>query len=549
MIQQLQLKLIPQVASSEVAILQQIAAEKGIPQSSITGFHILKQSIDARSKQAWVNITALIYINEPVQPRSSLPFSWKDVHTAKKTILIIGAGPAGLFAALKLIELGIKPIIIERGKDVRARRRDLAMLNKEGILNEESNYCFGEGGAGTYSDGKLYTRSSKRGNIDRILQLFHHFGAEENILFQSHPHIGTNKLPHIITSMREWIVQCGGEIHFETKLTNFIIEKEILKGVEVNHQTQLIADAVILATGHSARDIFELLHSKNVLIEAKPFALGVRVEHPQSIIDSIQYHLLPTSSKGGGVFRNDFLPPASYSLVEQVNGKGVFSFCMCPGGIIAPAATANGELVVNGWSPSKRNNPYANSGMVVSVVEKDAVNYFNTQNINNKLARHSLSEGGKQNLENHPLLMMYFQQAIEQASFVAGGGNFVAPAQRMIDLFEKKTSFSLPKCSYGPGLNSVALNEVLPPFIFDSLQLGFQAFGKKMRGYFTNEAVVVATESRTSSPVRIPRDAETLQHPQLKNLYPCGEGAGYAGGIVSAAMDGERVAVMIASPS
>ncbi len=535
MIQQLQLKLTPKEASSEVAILQQIAAEKGIPQSSITGFHILKQSIDARSKQAWVNITALIYINEPVQPRSSLPFRWKDVHAAKKTALIIGAGPAGLFAALKLIELGIKPIIIERGKDVRARRRDLAMLNKEGILNEESNYCFGEGGAGTYSDGKLYTRSSKRGNIDRILQLFHHFGAEENILYQSHPHIGTNKLPHIITAMREWIEQCGGEIYFETKLTNFIIEKEILKGVEVNHQAQLIADAVILATGHSARDVFELLHNNQILIEAKPFALGVRVEHPQSIIDSIQYRC---STRG------DFLPPASYSLVEQVNGKGVFSFCMCPGGIIAPAATANGELVVNGWSPSKRNNPYANSGMVVSVDEKDAVNYFKTQNINNK---NQETKSKKIHLENHPLLMMHFQQAIEQASFVAGGGNFVAPAQRMEDLFEKKISSSLPKCSYGPGLNSVALNEVLPPFIFDSLRLGFQAFGKKMRGYFTNEAVVVATESRTSSPVRIPRDAETLQHPQLKNLYPCGEGAGYAGGIVSAAMDGERVAAMIAT--
>lgn len=547
MIQQIQLKLTPQEAASEIAIINHIAEEAGVLPSSINGFHILKQSIDARSKQAWVNSTILTYINEPVEPRSITTFNWKDVHTEKKTVLIIGAGPAGLFAALKLIELGIKPILIERGKDVRARRRDLAVLNREGILNEESNYCFGEGGAGTYSDGKLYTRSSKRGNIDRILQLFYHFGAEEKILYQSHPHIGTNKLPHIITAMREWIVQCGGQIHFETKLTNFIIEKEILKGIQVNYETQLTADAVILATGHSARDVFELLHSSNILIKAKPFALGVRVEHPQSIIDSIQYKC---SSRG------DYLPPASYNLVEQVNGRGVFSFCMCPGGIIAPAATANGELVVNGWSPSKRNNPFANSGMVVSVDEKDAVNYFKNQETNNKNqnTRTIIQEAdnkkqiikGKEQDWSNPLLLMYFQQAIEQASFVAGGGNFVAPAQRMVDLFEKKTSASLPVCSYGPGLNSAALNEVLPPFIFESLRLGFQAFGKKMRNYFTNEAVVVATESRTSSPVRIPRNAETLQHPQIKNLYPCGEGAGYAGGIVSAAMDGERVATIIA---
>lgn len=539
MVQKIQLKLTPQEAASEIAILQHLAVETGVSQSSIKGFHILKQSNDARSKQVWVNITVQIFINEPVLPRSIFALKQNDVHAAKKTVLIIGAGPAGLFAAIKLIELGIKPILIERGKDVRARRRDLAILNKEGILNEESNYCFGEGGAGTYSDGKLYTRSSKRGNIDRILKLFHFFGAEEKILYQSHPHIGTNKLPHIITAMREWILECGGEIHFETKLTNFSIEKEILKGVEINYQEQLIADAVILATGHSARDVFELLHNNNILIEAKPFALGVRVEHPQSIIDSIQYHCrpLPSSLRRGEIVRDPALPPASYSLVEQVNGKGVFSFCMCPGGIIAPAATANGQLVVNGWSPSKRNNPYANSGMVVSVDEKDALLYFKNQETSIK----------KQKLENHPLLLMYFQKAIEQASFAAGGGNFVAPAQRMVDLYDKKTSTTLPKCSYGPGLNSVTLNEVLPSFIFDRLRLGFQIFDKKMRGYFTNEAIVVATESRTSSPVRIPRDAETLQHPQLKNLYPCGEGAGYAGGIVSAAMDGERVAEMIAA--
>lgn len=523
MVQQIQFKLTPRAAANHLAILNQIAAEKGIPAVSIHGFQILKQSIDARSKQTWINITAKIFINEPVQPRPTLQFTWENVPAAGKTVLIIGAGPAGLFAALRLIELGIKPIVIERGKDVRARRRDLALLNKEGILNPESNYCFGEGGAGTYSDGKLYTRSSKRGNIDRILQLFYHFGADETILYQSHPHIGTNKLPQIITAMREHIIACGGEIHFETKLTGFVIEKKSVAGIEVNHHSQLNADAVILATGHSARDIFELLHQNKLLIEAKPFALGVRAEHPQSLIDSIQYHCSG---------RSEYLPPAAYSLVQQVQGAGVFSFCMCPGGIIAPASTAGDELVVNGWSPSKRNNPYANSGIVVSVDEKDALNYFKMQKTKSKIQR----------VENNPLLMMYFQQAIEQKAFLYGGGNFIAPAQRMVDFTKQKVSGNLPACSYLPGLNSVALNEVLPAFIFNKLQIAFEQFGKKMKGYFTNEAVIVATESRTSSPVRIPRDPVTLQHPQLKNLYPCGEGAGYAGGIVSAAMDGEKIA-------
>ncbi|MBX9784928.1 MAG: FAD-binding protein [Chitinophagaceae bacterium] len=524
----LQLKLLPQEAAGDESIISHIASLKAIKPASINGIHILKQSVDARSKQPWVNITAEVFIDEPITPRKTIAFEWKEVHHSSKTVLIVGAGPAGLFAALKLTELGIKPILVERGKDVRSRRRDLAVLNKEGIINPESNYCFGEGGAGTYSDGKLYTRSNKRGNINRILELFHHFGAEEKILYQSHPHIGTNKLPHIITAMREHILQCGGEVHFETKLTNFIIDRNELKGIEVHHQSALKADAVILATGHSARDVFELLHQNQILIEAKPFALGVRIEHPQQIIDSIQYHC---STRG------EYLPPASYSLVEQVNGKGVFSFCMCPGGIIAPASTAAGELVVNGWSPSKRNNPFANSGMVVSVEQKDAVQYLKSQN----------SKVKSENLENHPLLMMYFQKAIEEKAYEAGGGKFVAPAQRMVDLFEKKISASLPPCSYVPGLQSVGLHEVLPPFIFESLRSGFHAFGKKMRGYFTNEAVAVATESRTSSPVRIPRNAETLQHPQIKNLYPCAEGAGYAGGIVSAAMDGEKVAVMAAA--
>ena len=429
-------------------------------------------------------------------------------------MVIIGAGPAGLFAALHLIELGIRPIVLERGKDVRARRRDLAAINKEGVVNPESNYCFGEGGAGTYSDGKLYTRSTKRGDVYKILSVLVHFGAEQKILYEAHPHIGTNKLPQIITSIRNKIIECGGEVHFEKKVTDFIIENESIKGVRTAQDEDFRADAIILATGHSARDIFNLLHSKKILIESKPFALGVRVEHPQTLIDSIQYHC-PS--------RGDYLPPASNSLVQQVNNKGVFSFCMCPGGIIAPAATNENEIVVNGWSPSKRNNPYANSGIVVSIEEKNIQPYQ----------------------KHGPLAAMYFQQWVEQNAFKEGGGKLVAPAQRMVDFSENRISSSMPDCSYLPGIQSSDLRQVLPAFVQQSLQIAFKEFGKKMKGYFTNDAVVVATESRTSSPVRIPRNND-LQHPQIKNLYPCGEGAGYAGGIVSAAMDGEKVAAQIA---
>jgi len=440
-----------------------------------------------------------------------LPFHFRDVKNASKRVIIIGAGPAGLFAALQLIEKGIKPIILERGKDVRARRRDLAILNKEGEINPESNYCFGEGGAGTYSDGKLYTRSSKRGDINRILNLFVYFGADEQILYEAHPHIGTNKLPQIITAIRKKILDCGAEFLFEKKVVDFIIKEDTVTGVTTADGAIFQGDSFILATGHSARDIFELLHAKKILIESKSFALGVRVEHPQSLIDSSQYHC---------EVRSTFLPPAAYSWVQQVDGKGVFSFCMCPGGIIAPAATSPGELVVNGWSPSKRNNPYANSGIVVSVEEKDLQAYK----------------------KYGPLAAMYFQQSVEQLAFKAGGGKFVAPAQQLVDFTENKLSATLPDCSYLPGLHSAPLKEILPGFIHKRLQVAFKEYGKKMRGYLTNEAVVVATESRTSSPVRIPRNAETLEHPQLKKLYPCGEGAGYAGGIVSAAMDGEKVA-------
>ncbi len=517
------LKLLPSEAADPTLVKKNIAQAASLKVSAVSGYTILKHSIDARGKQPRINLSLKIYADEPYQPGELIPFHFPELKKSSGRVIIIGAGPAGLFAALQLIEKGIKPIILERGKDVRARRRDLAILNKEGEVNPESNYCFGEGGAGTYSDGKLYTRSSKRGDINRILNLFVHFGAEEKILYEAHPHIGTNKLPQIITAMRKTIMDSGGEFLFEKKVVDFIIKDNEIKGVKTADGNSFEANAVILATGHSARDIFELLYTKKILIEAKPFALGVRVEHPQSLIDSSQYHC---------AVRGEFLPPAAYSWVQQVDGKGVFSFCMCPGGIIAPAATSPGELVVNGWSPSKRNNPYANSGIVVSVEEKDVFEIMKKEKlmINNA---------------DNPLLLMEFQQSVEKKAFDTGGGKFVAPAQRLVDFSENKLSPSLPGCSYLPGLNSSLLKNVLPAFIHKRLQQAFREYGKKMKGYYTNDAVVVATESRTSSPVRIPRNSETLQHPQIKNLYPCGEGAGYAGGIVSAAMDGERVANQI----
>jgi len=520
--QKISLRLLPHEAADAAAIQTYIARTTGKNVSDVTGFSILKKSIDARSRQPWINLTVQAFLNEPFHERNIQTISFESIQPDAKRVVIVGAGPAGLFAALQLLEAGVQPIVLERGKDVRARRRDLAQLNKEGIVNTESNYCFGEGGAGTYSDGKLYTRSNKRGSIDRVLNLLVQFGAEEKILYEAHPHIGTNKLPHIITAMREAVMAHGGQFLFEKKVTDFRIEGDEIKGVLIADGDSIEADAVILATGHSARDVFRLLKKRNILIEAKPFALGVRVEHPQQLIDSIQYHC---------ALRGDYLPPASYSLVEQVEAKGVFSFCMCPGGIIAPASTENDGLVVNGWSPSKRNNPYANSGMVVSVEAADVWQYF--KSIQRKADA------------TDPLLLMDFQQLVEQAAFTAGGGKQMAPAQRLVDFCSNKTSATLPDCSYLPGLHSTDLRRVLPAFIHERLQGGFRKFGQKMRGYFTNDAVVVATESRTSSPVRIPRNADTLQHPQIRQLYPCGEGAGYAGGIVSAAMDGEKVALAI----
>jgi uncharacterized FAD-dependent dehydrogenase len=493
----------------------------------VKGFQLHKKSIDARSRQVKVNLTLTAFINEPVQEYHLADIHFPSLSANAKRALIIGAGPAGLFSALELIQLGIKPIILERGKNVRERRRDLARLNKEGIINEDSNYCFGEGGAGTYSDGKLYTRSTKRGDINRVLEMFVHFGADKNILFESHPHIGTNKLPGIISAMREQIIAAGGEIHFEKKFTGFTRNNDSIVSALTQDGDQFNAEAFILATGHSARDIFYLLQKENILIESKAFALGVRAEHPQSLIDSIQYHC------NRSIGRPDSLPAASYQLVEQISDKGVFSFCMCPGGIIATASTSNNELVVNGWSPSKRNNPFANSGIVVQIELKDAMTILKDRIWNDQQIIPD---------EKDPLLMMYLQQNVERKAFTAGGGSFIAPAQRLVDFSEGKMSSSLPDCSYIPGIHSSRLNAVLPNFVARRLQRGFLEFGKKMKGYYSNEAVVVATESRTSSPVRIPRDAETLLHPQFKNLYPCGEGAGYAGGIVSAAMDGQKVA-------
>ena len=525
---QIQLRVKPEEASNPTTLISILGAAIGQTSDAITGYHILKQSIDARSRQQiWINLSVLAFINEPPSNRFDDKILFPILTPHAKEVIIIGAGPAGLFAALECIEQGLRPIVLERGKDVRSRRRDLAILNKEGIVNPESNYCFGEGGAGTYSDGKLYTRSNKRGNIDKILRLFYQFGADEHILYEAHPHIGTNKLPHIITAMREQIEESGGKVLFEKKLVDFVIEKGVIKETITHDGDRIPTEALILATGHSARDIFKLLHNKGILIEAKPFALGVRVEHPQSIIDSIQYHC---------AVRGPNLPPAAYSLVEQVNDRGVFSFCMCPGGIIAPAATAPGEIVVNGWSPSKRDNPYANSGMVVQIDLAAAAGFLSKSN---KYLNSTIDL-------NNPLLLLDFQQYVENKSFEFGGGKQIAPAARLVDFCSNTISKNLPKASYLPGLQSADMSKILPNFVHQTLQDGFKAFGKKMKGYYTNEAIVVATESRTSSPVRIPRDADSFQHPQILNLYPCGEGAGYAGGIVSAAMDGQKLAQVIA---
>jgi len=479
-----------------------------VEMSTINHVERLRQSLDARNRNIVYNLRVDVYINENFVEKT-IYFTPKNC-SESKPICIIGAGPAGLFAALNAIEKGLKPIIFERGKDVRARRRDLAILHKEMIVDEESNYCFGEGGAGTYSDGKLYTRSKKRGNVKKVLEWLVHFGADKNILVEAHPHIGTNKLPKIIQAIREEIIKCGGEVNFNAKVTDFIVENNEFKGVEVNHDQTYLFDATILATGHSARDIFYLLDKRHIAIEAKPFALGVRVEHQQELIDKIQYN---------GKVNDDTLPPASYSLVTQVNDIGVFSFCMCPGGIIAPCATAQEEVVTNGWSPSKRNNPFANSGVVVQVTPENLPNYT----------------------KSNPFICLEFQKQVEYDCWEAAGKTQKVPAQRLLDFLDNKKSVDFPSSSYQPGIVSVNLNDVLPKFITEKLRQGFEDFGKKMDGFLTNEAVIHAPESRTSSPIKIPRDKMTLEHESTKGLYPCAEGAGYAGGIVSAAVDGMRI--------
>jgi uncharacterized FAD-dependent dehydrogenase len=505
----------PEEAFDDVNFTSILYTKLGLKNDGGVIVHPVKRSIDARAKNVIVRLQCEIL--SPAEKDKLLTYRWQPKPVKdEKPVVIVGSGPAGLFAALRLIELGMKPIVLERGLDVQTRRRDLAAINKEHIVNSDSNYCFGEGGAGTYSDGKLYTRSKKRGDVKRILEILVAHGAKDDILFDAHPHIGTNKLPRLVAALRQSILDAGGEVRFNTRVTDLILEQDTIKGVITHDGEKIESEAVILATGHSARDIFTMLHSRNILLEAKPFALGVRVEHAQNLIDRIQYHC--TTERG------PFLPASSYALVHQatVKGKerGVFSFCMCPGGFIVPAATAPGEVVVNGMSPSRRDSAFANSGIVVAVNESDFAAYK----------------------KHGPLAGMYFQASIEQQACKVAGGTQAAPAQRLVDFTEGRVSSSLLETSYQPGLTSVNLKEVLPAELVTALQQGFRNFGTKMKGYLTNEAQIIGVESRTSSPVKIPRHHDTLEHPQIKGLFPCGEGAGYAGGIVSAAMDGERCA-------
>jgi uncharacterized FAD-dependent dehydrogenase len=514
--QELNLQVSPEIAANESLLYDYVAKTVRVSTKLVQKVVILKRSIDARQKAIKINLKVSVFLidEEFVAQKIALP-DYQNVSNQQE-VIVVGAGPAGLFAALQLIELGLKPIVIERGKDVRGRRRDLKAINRDHVVNEDSNYCFGEGGAGTYSDGKLYTRSKKRGDVDRILRLLVAFGASDDILVESHPHIGTNKLPQIIQDIREKIIECGGKVLFDTRVADFLLKSNEIQGVVLQNGDIISANKVILATGHSARDIFELLDKKKILIEAKPFALGVRAEHPQELIDKIQYSC---------DYRGDYLPPSPYSIVKQVNGRGMYSFCMCPGGVIAPCATSPGEVVTNGWSPSKRDQATANSGIVVELKLEDFKPF----------AKFGALAG------------MEFQKAIEQKAWHLAGQTQKVPAQRMIDFTQNKVSTSIPKTSYVPGTTSVEMGQVFPGFLSQIMREGFKEFGKTMKGYLTNDAILHAPESRTSSPVRIPRDNETLEHPQIKGLYPCGEGAGFAGGIISAAIDGEKCALKVAN--
>jgi uncharacterized protein len=515
MLKQVQLNLSPEAAADDLKVRKIAATLAGVPQSEISALRITKRSVDARKKNIRVNLTVEIITGEESSAFKISPFKIQDV-SRNREVIIVGAGPAGLFAALRLIELGLRPVILERGRDVSSRKKDIAKISREHIVNPDSNYCFGEGGAGTYSDGKLYTRSKKRGDNDRVLELLCLHGADEKILYEAHPHLGTDKLPGIISAIRHSITEAGGAFLLETRVTGLLVEDNTVKGVVTADNSKYRSDFVVLATGHSARDIYEILHSQGIELEMKSFAIGVRAEHPQELIDTIQYH---------GNNRGSFLPAASYNLAKQVDGRGVYSFCMCPGGFIVPSATAQEEIVVNGMSPSGRNSPYANSGIVVEIKPEDLLKYA------------GLKE----------MAGLEFQKELEREAWKNGGHTQSAPAQRLNDFVNGVTSGSLPKVSYFPGVTSSPLHGWLPKAIGRRLRDGFRLFGSVMKGYLTNEAVVLGVESRTSSPLRIPRNPVTFEHIRISGLYPCGEGSGYAGGIVSSAVDGMRTAEAIAA--
>ena len=542
MIEEYQIRILPEQAASEEGIKCYLSKEKGIDVRTLNQVRVLKRSIDARQRTIYVNLKVRAYINEFAQDDQYIHTEYPDV-SSRPCVVVVGEGPGGLFASLRLIELGYRPVVLERGKDVRERKKDLSNITKTQKVDAESNYCFGEGGAGAYSDGKLYTRSKKRGSVDKILNVFCQHGANTNILADAHPHIGTDKLPRVIENMRNTILQCGGEVHFQTKMTSFIIDGDKVIGVEaVNLQTgaeETYRGPVILATGHSARDVYRYLAASRIEIEAKGIAVGVRLEHPAHLIDQIQYH-----NKNG---RGKYLPAAEYSFVTQVDGRGVYSFCMCPGGFVIPAATGPQQLVVNGMSPSNRGTAWSNSGMVVETHPEDVASFVQEhQAILQSDASLSSSSEEEVRSPDSPLTMMHFQQIVEKQCWQQGNMKQTAPAQRMADFVNNRLSYDLPKSSYAPGLISSPLHFWMPSFVSKRLQEGFKTFGKNAHGFLTNEATLIAMETRTSSPVRILRDRDTLQHVRLQGLFPCGEGAGYAGGIVSAGVDGERCAEMCA---
>ena len=541
MIEEYQIRILPEQAASEEGIKRYLAKEKGVDVRTLNQVRVLKRSIDARQRTIFVNLKVRAYINEFPQDDQYVHTEYPDV-SSKPCVIVVGEGPGGLFASLKLIELGYRPVVLERGKDVRERKKDLSNITKTQKVDGESNYCFGEGGAGAYSDGKLYTRSKKRGSVDKILNVFCQHGANTNILADAHPHIGTDKLPRVIENMRNTILQCGGEVHFQTKMTRFVLEGDKVIGVEaVNLQTgaeENYRGPVILATGHSARDVYRYLASSKIEIEAKGIAVGVRLEHPSQIIDQIQYH-----NKNG---RGKYLPAAEYSFVTQVDGRGVYSFCMCPGGFVIPAATGPEQLVVNGMSPSNRGTAWSNSGMVVETHPEDVAPFVKDHQAVLEEIELRRQEDSSLFTPHSSLQMMYFQEILEKQCWQQGNMKQTAPSQRMADFVNNRLSYDLPKSSYAPGLVSSPLHFWMPSFVSKRLQEGFKTFGKNAHGFLTNEAILIATETRTSSPVRIVRDRETLQHVRIKGLFPCGEGAGYAGGIVSAGVDGERCAEMCA---